>query len=347
MFQLLTTLQQNRELSVEEIGEFSALLLDPSASSSLKAELLKALAKKGETVNEITAFVHCFLEKARRPDFSHITKGYPTIDVCGTGGDKLNLFNVSTTSMFVIAAGGAKVIKHGNRGVTSASGSSDVLNALGIPMQLSDEQLGEALDCANVCFLFAPMFHPAFKEVAEVRRMLAKGGVRTIFNIIGPLLNPALPEYQMVGVTMQEQTANFAQILKNLGRKQAYTVTGYTEDGSPVDECSTMGNNELYISGKGQDIVRKSFSPKDYGLSSSAIEDLKGGGAEENSKTLKAILKGDERGAKRDIVLLNAGAGLACCEIASSIENGMKMAAELIDSGHAIHKLEEFQAVFR
>jgi len=246
MSDLLTSLEAGQELSQQEVTAFSKLLLNEDYPDTEKATLLKALTSKGETASEITAFVNCFLDKARRPDFSSVTDGYPTIDVCGTGGDKLDLFNVSTTSMFVIAAGGAKVIKHGNRGITSQSGSSDVLAELGIPLQATDEELAAGLETANLCFLFAPMFHPAFKAVVGVRKLLAEEGVRTIFNLIGPLLNPASPKYQLVGVSFSERTKDFAQILQNLGRKQVFAVTGYTDDGRPVDEFSTLGLNELY-----------------------------------------------------------------------------------------------------
>ncbi len=344
---LLATLQAQQELTMAQVEEFSALLLNGQANDTEKATLLKALALKGETANEITAFAQCFLREARRPDLSAAMAGGPTIDVCGTGGDKLDLFNVSTTSMFVIAAGGAKVVKHGNRGITSQSGSSDVLSELEIPLDASDEQLSQALESANVCFLFAPQFHPAFKAVVGVRALLAKEGVKTIFNLIGPLLNPVSPTYQMVGVTMAERTADFAQILQNLGRKQVFAITGYTADDQPVDEFSNLGMNHLYKAKPNKAVKLHALTPADLGLSVASLEDLAGGNPQENAETLRGILSGEIHGAKRDIVLLNAGAGLACCEIVDRIEEGIALAAELIDSGKALAKLEAFQAVFQ
>ncbi len=345
---LLNVLLAKRELTVDEVREFAEVLLDESVADEEKAGLLRALTAKGETADEITAFVNCFLEKARKPDFSAVTDGYPTIDVCGTGGDKLDLFNVSTTSMFVIAAGGAKVIKHGNRGVTSLSGSSDVLQELGIPMQASDEQLAQCLEQANVCFLFAPQFHPAFKAVVGVRTLLAQEGIHTIFNLIGPLLNPASPQYQMVGVTMEARTADFAQILKNLGREQVFAVTGHTADGRPVDEFSNLGLNNLYKAKPHKDEIKlHPLTPAELGLPEAKLEEMAGGNPAENAATLRAILSGEERGAKREIVLLNAGAGLACCNVVDRIEEGIALAAELIDSGQALRQLEALQSVFK
>ena len=347
MVSVLETLKGGYDLSDVQVRELGETLLDMSVEVAEKAELLKALTSKGETAEEITAFVNCFLEKAVRPDLADVVDGYPTIDVCGTGGDQLDLFNVSTTSMFVIAAGGAKVIKHGNRGITSQSGGADVLEQLGIPVQSTEDQLRRALDEANACFLFAPQYHPAFAAVKEVRMQLAQEGVRTIFNLIGPLLNPAAPQYQMVGVTMQERTADFAQILQNLGREQVFAVTGYTAEGAPVDEFSTMGLNHLYKAKPGKGVKLHALTPKELGLEVSPLDALKGGDAVENAKTLVAILNGVERGARRDIVLLNAGAGLACCKIVDRIEEGVELAAELIESGKAYAQLEALQNIYR
>ena len=343
---LLATLEAKQELTSTEVKELASLLLDEKASDDAKAELLKALTAKGETAAEITEFAQCFLKLARKPDFSSITEGYPTIDVCGTGGDKLDLFNVSTTSMFVIAAGGAKVVKHGNRGITSKSGGSDVLQELGIPLDATDEQLTNALDQANVCFLFAPAFHPAFKAIMGVRKQLAEQGIKTIFNLLGPLLNPVSPEYQLVGVTMAERAPDFAQILKNLGRKQVFAVTGYTADGNPVDEFSNLGMNHLYKAKPNKDVKLHALSPEELGLEVASFDALAGGTPVENAVILQGILSGEIQGAKRDIVLLNAGAGLACCQIVDRIEEGIALAEELIDSGKALEKLRAFQAAF-
>jgi len=344
---LQDTLEAQEELTTSQIEKFTELLINEQVADQEKADLLKTFVEKGETANEITGFAQYFLTKARRPDIQKAMQGGPSIDVCGTGGDKLDLFNVSTTSMFVIAAGGAKVVKHGNRGITSQSGSSDVLSELGVPVDATDEQLSRSLDQANVCFLFAPQFHPAFKAVAGVRKILAEEGIKTIFNLLGPLLNPASPTYQMVGVTMAERTADFAQILQNLGRKQVFAVTGYTKDKQPVDEFSNLGMNHLFKAKPEKKVKLHALSPQDLGLSVASLDELKGGSPAENAETLTGILSGKIHGAKRDIVLLNAGAGLACCKIVDRIEDGIAMAAEVIDSGQALQRLDQLQSVFR
>lgn len=192
-------LENREELPPREVAVAADYLLDESGEVEKKARLLKALADKGETAAEIAEFVAVFLEKAQIPDFIDQSFDGPTIDVCGTGGDKLDLFNVSTTSMFVVAAAGGVVIKHGNRGITSKSGGADVLEALGVGIDLPSAQVGTCLEKAGVGFLFAPQYHPAFKAVVPVRKLLAEQGQRTIFNLIGPLLNPARPECQLVG----------------------------------------------------------------------------------------------------------------------------------------------------
>ena len=222
---LIHHLENREDLEPREITVAAEFLLDEGVGLPKKKRLLKALATKGETAAEIAEFVAVFLEKAVKPDFLGQTFEGPTIDVCGTGGDKLDLFNISTTSMFIVAAAGATVIKHGNRGVTSKSGSSDVLSELGIPLDLSSEKVGECLGKAGVGFLFAPLYHPAFKAVAPVRAELAKEGVRTIFNLIGPLLNPAQPECQLVGVMDEALCPVFADILQRMGRDSAWSST--------------------------------------------------------------------------------------------------------------------------
>jgi len=344
---LLATLNAGENLSSAQVRDLAEVLLqDDPALDGEKAALLKALARKGETAEEITEFVQCFLQEARRPDFSAVIGDAPTIDVCGTGGDGLDLFNVSTTAMFIIAAGGAKVIKHGNRGITSRSGSSDVLSELGVPLDATDAQLAQALDQANVCFLFAPQFHPAFKAVVGVRKLLAEEGTRTIFNLLGPLLNPASPRFQLVGVTMAERTADFAKILQNLGREQVFSITGYTANARPVDEFSTLGMNHLYKAKPGKEVKLHALTPEELGMPRADLEALQGGSPAENAETLRGILSGQITDARRDIVLLNAGAGLACCRLVDRIEDGVALAQDLIDSGKALEKLTALQSVF-
>ena len=218
---LIHHLEEGLELSLREVEVAAELLLDSHVADEKKARLLEALSRKGETAAEITGFVEAFLQHAVDPHVGLLDLEGPTIDVCGTGGDKLDLFNVSTTAMFVVAAAGGIVVKHGNRGITSKSGGADVLEALGIRIDLSAEGFRDCLEKAGVGFLFAPMYHPAFKAVIGVRKLLAEKGVRTIFNLIGPLMNPARPQCQLTGVFVREMCPVFAEILQRLGRDAA------------------------------------------------------------------------------------------------------------------------------
>ncbi|MDB4354171.1 anthranilate phosphoribosyltransferase [Akkermansiaceae bacterium] len=340
---LLHHLEDGQDLEPREITVAAEFLLDESADLEKKGRLLKALAAKRETAAEIAEFVSVFLERAVKPSFLGREFDGPTIDVCGTGGDKLDLFNISTTSMFVVAAAGGVVIKHGNRGVTSKSGSSDVLSQLGVPLDLPSDRIGDCLEKAGVGFLFAPMYHPAFKAVAPVRAALAKEGVRTIFNLIGPLLNPANPECQLIGVMDQKLCPVFADILQRLGRDSAWVVSGRTQDDRSVDEVSLMGPSRICKSGRFQKLVDEEIEPADFGLELASVGELRGGDATENAETLVAILSGKETGPKRDIVLLNAAAAIACAGLADNIGDGLKLASEMIDSGAAIQRMRRLQ----
>ena len=340
---LIHHLENGEELPPREVATAAEFLLDESGDVEKKAHLLKALAEKGETAAEIAEFVSVFLEKAEKPSFYDHAFDGPTIDVCGTGGDKLDLFNVSTTSMFLVAAAGGVVVKHGNRGITSKSGGADVLEALGVSIDLPSEQVGICLEKAGVGFLFAPKYHPAFKAVVPVRQMLAKEGQRTIFNLIGPLLNPANPECQLVGVFDQALCPVFAEILQRLGRDSSWVVNGLTADGRSVDEMSLMGPTRICKSGRYQGQVDEEVKPSDFDLEVAAVQDLQGGDAAANAKILEDILAGREEGAKRDMVLLNAAAAMACAGLADNIEHGLTKGRELISNGSALERLHLFQ----
>ncbi|MGB0291298.1 MAG: anthranilate phosphoribosyltransferase [Luteolibacter sp.] len=340
---LIEDLRAGAELSEHQIKAAADLLLDFDANDQLKQNLLEALAQKGETPAEIAGFVEAFLEHAVDPDFGLLNLDGPTLDVCGTGGDKLDLFNVSTTSMFVAAAAGAVVVKHGNRGITSKSGGADVLEALGVKIDLDTEGFRSCLEKAGVGFMFAPMYHPAFKAVVGVRKALAQKGQRTIFNLVGPLLNPVRPDCQLVGVFAKEYCMTFADILQRLGRRSAWVVHGTTAEGSAVDEVSMMGSTHICKSSVGGEIFDQEIQPKDFGLEECSKEDLKGGDAEANAVILKDILSGKEQGPKRDMVLMNAGAALACSGLADDIADGIKKAAVAIDDGAAMEKLHLFR----
>lgn len=345
MNSLIKHLADGNELSEREVRVVVELLLDETICNDKKADLLRNLTKKGETAAEITYFVQACLERAVDPKLDDLEFAGPTIDVCGTGGDKLDLFNVSTTSMFVIAAGGAVVVKHGNRGVTSKSGGADVLEALGVKLEISQETFRKCLTHAGVGFMYAPAYHPSFKVIGPVRKMLANEGVRTILNLIGPLLNPAKPECQLVGICNEDLAQTYADILQRLGRNSAWVVSGKTTDGNMVDELSLMGESHIYKSGSYQDLVDETVLPKDVGLHQCEVSDLVGGEAELNAKILTDILSGKEQGPKREMVLLNAGGGLACAGLVDDLAAGVVKAAELIDSGAALERLHKLQEV--
>lgn len=344
---LIRHLQGGNELDDREVSVAANLLLDPSGDEEKKASLLEALAAKGETAGEIAAFVEAFLEHAVDPHAGLAAVDGPTIDVCGTGGDKLNLFNVSTTAMFVVAAAGGVVVKHGNRGITSKSGGADVLEALGVKIDLGPEGFRHCLENAGVGFLFAPAYHPAFKAVVGVRKRLAEKGVRTVFNLIGPLLNPARPQCQLVGVFSRELCPVFAEILQRLGRESAWAVHGTTGDGRSVDEVSLLGSTRVCKAGSLQDVVDEEIRPRDFGMKHAEVAELQGGDAQVNAAILESILAGKDTGAKRDMVLLNAGAAIACCGLADDVGDGIELARTLVDDGSALERLRALQATAR
>ena len=346
MNELIEAVTSGEELDAARIKVVVDDLLDEGTDAEQKARFLEALSEKGESAAEIACFVSELLEHAVDPGADELGLKEPTIDVCGTGGDKLNLFNVSTTSMFVIAAGGVAVLKHGNRGITSKSGGADVLEALGVRIDLPPEGFRECLAKAGVGFLFAPVYHPAFKAIMPVRKILAEKGVRTIFNLIGPLLNPARPERQLVGVFNPALPPVYAEILERMGRESAWAVHGTTRDGLPVDELSTMGPTRVCRSGVSVDSGDELIEPRDFGLAEAGVEELQGGDAGENAEILTGILNGRDTGPRRDIVLLNAGAGLACAGVVEDLKAGVEKARELVAEGAAFERLRLLQEAF-
>lgn len=336
---LIHHLEQGQDLSSQEITVAAQLLLDGAVADEKKERLLEALSKKGETPDEVAGFVEVFLEHALDPHLGLLDLEGPTLDVCGTGGDQLDLFNVSTTAMFVAAAAGAVVVKHGNRGITSKSGGADVLEALGVRIDLGPDDFRNCIEQAGIGFMFAPLYHPAFKAVAGVRKQLAARKMRTIFNLIGPLLNPARPQCQLVGVFSRELCPVFAEILQRLGRDSAWVVHGTTGDGRSVDEVSLMGSTRICKSGIYQDQEDEELRPRDFGMQHAEVEDLTGGDAKINAAILEAILSGQETGPKRDMVLMNAGAAIACAGLADDMGDGIEVASEMISSGAASERL--------
>jgi len=314
-----------------EVGELAADLLSADASDEEKAEFLEVFHARGETPGEIAALASAFLQKAEPFELPHGLG--PAIDVCGTGGDKLGLFNISTAVMFVVAGAGVRVVKHGNRGVTSRSGGADVLEALGIRIELPPEKHLAMLEEAGATFLFAPRFHPAFKSVAPARKLLAARGKASVFNMLGPLLNPARPPYQLAGVFSAQLVPLYAQILPQLGRTRAWVVHGRTASGV-MDEISTLGTS-IIADVSAECANQTEFDASAFFSRPGNADELLGGDAHENAKILLSILGGDTRGAARDIVLLNAAGALQAAGAAPAWESAIGLAVESIDSGAA------------
>ena len=328
-------------LTPAEIGAAVAALLAPEISDDTKAEFLTALASKGETAEEIAAFARELRDRAVDP-------GFPAgklLDIVGTGADGANTFNISSCTMFVAAAAGVPVAKHGNRAVTSKCGSADVLAALGARIELPVEAARRCLTETGITFLFAPLYHPAFKAIAPVRKQLAARRQRTIFNILGPLVNPARPTHQLIGVCDRALVPKFADVLRLLDVKHALVVHG---DG--LDELSTRGVNavaELWC-GKIELTERDFRVPATlWRVLPVKPEELAGGDPATNAGIVREILSGKDRGARRDIVLLNAAATLVVAEVADTFEQGWQRAADLIDTGAASDRLNRFVAVSR
>ncbi len=342
---ILQQLLDRQDLSPEQVQWLGEGLISEDLTEAQKADLLRALTDKKESVAEIVAFVKCFLRYAVHPDLDQDEMG-PTIDVCGTGGDHLDLFNVSTTSMFVLAGGGATVVKHGNRGITSKSGGADVLEALGIRLDLTPQEFVGCVQETGAGFMFAPNYHPAFKSIMPVRKLLAAEGKRSIFNLIGPLLNPVQPYFQLVGVAAPEMPPVYAEILRGLGRVRAWAVNGTTADGKGMDELSTLASTHI-CQVHMDEITHWTLEPGSLNLAPAKLEDLRGGDAVENAAILRGILAGEIRGAKRDMVLLNAGAGFMVTGQASCWAEALALSARIIDDGIALKALEAVRGFCR
>lgn len=344
MQSLTRQLLDQTNLDATQIAAAAAQLVDPAVESVQKADFLRALAKKGETPAEIAAFVNEFLKLAVDPGLDRAKLPGPMLDVVGTGGDQLHLFNVSTTAMFILAAGGVCVTKHGNRGITSKAGGADVLEALGIKIDLPKEKVVAGIEKTGLGFFFAPLYHPAFKAVAEARKLLAAEGQRSIFNMLGPLLNPGRPDYQLIGVFDPKLTHTFGEILVQLGRKGAWVVHGSTGDGRGMDELSSLGVNDICEVKAGQ-LRDTTLDPHKLGFAPAKVEELVGGEAAENATILESVLAGTTQGPKRDIAVLNAAAGFVITGIREDIEAGKAYAEELLDRGAALAKLREMQSL--
>ena len=327
---LITKVVSRQDLTEGEAGEAIRMIMSGQLTEAQIGAFLIAERMKGESAAELTAFASAMRDFAVKKKFD-----YMLVDTCGTGGDTIKTFNISTTTAFLLASAGVKVAKHGNRAFTSKAGSADVLEALGVNINLNADKVGECIEQTNLGFLFAPNFHPAMKYAGKVRREIM---TRTFFNLLGPLTNPFGATRQVVGVFSKEYAAKIAQVLANLGCEHGFVLFGV--DG--LDEASTLGTTQVYQIIKGT-ISEGSVTPEMFGLKKALPEEIAGGTAEENAKAILKILAG-EKGPKRDIVLLNAGFAFVAVDRARDVNEGMKIAAEEIDSGRAMKKLEEFVA---
>ena len=321
-------LTNKENLSYEEAKAVMNEIMSGEASDVQKSAYLTALTMKGETIDEITGSA----EEMRNHAVQLSHEG-DVLEIVGTGGDKSDSFNISTTSSLVIASAGVPVAKHGNRAASSKSGAADVLESLGVNITISPWKSAELLQNIGICFLFAQSYHTAMKYVGPIRKEL---GIRTIFNILGPLANPASANLQVMGVYDESLVEPLAKVLSNLGVKRALVVYGQDR----LDEISASAETSV-CEVKNGTFKSYTISPEQFGLIRCKKEELTGGTPDENAAITKAVLAG-EQGARRTAVVLNAGAGLYVAGKADSIEAGVRLAEELIDSGKAEKKLEEF-----
>jgi anthranilate phosphoribosyltransferase len=339
---LIEKLRAGVDLTDGDIRFVVPLLISDAAPDDLKVQFLTALHEKGETAEEIACFVQLFLERADDPQIKEADLPGPMIDVCGTGGDGLDFFNVSTTIMFILAAGGAVVVKHGNRSVTSLCGSADVLEQLGVEIHLAPDDLKECAQRLGLAFIFARQYHPAFREIAKVRQRLAGQNVRTIFSLLGPLLNPARPRRQLLGVFAPRLTTLLAEVLRRLGGKRAWVVHGLAQDTSGMDDISICGATTVAELQDGK-ITSAVLDTQWLGLQRYPLDELRGGSAPENAATLEGILSGEIKGAKREMAVANAGGGFVVAGLARDMNQGIALAREQIDNGRALEKLRALQ----
>lgn len=330
MKELIKKTVAGQDLTKEEAAHAMKLMLMGEATQSQVSSFLTAFRIKGETEDEIIGCVDMMRSKASLIE----PKVEQYIDFVGTGGDGTNTFNISTTSAMVVAAAGLPVAKHGNRAASSKSGSTDVLEALGVNVMLTPEQVCECVESVGIGYMNAQLFHKLMKNVASVRKEI---GIRTIFNILGPLSNPSGAKAQLIGVFDKRILKSYASVMQKLGVERALVVCGC--DG--MDEITMTGITYVAEIKDGK-ITEYTIDPKDYGFEYAAPEDIKGGEASDNAQITRNILSGKEQGAKRNIVLLNAGAALYAGQKAASIAEGIELAKQTIDSGKAQKKLEEF-----
>jgi len=344
--QLIQQLNTAQTLAEAQVWQAVDRLASEKVSTELKADFLAALSKKGETPDEIAAFARALRDKSIPPPIEQAWReSREILDIVGTGGDRLGTFNISTTAAILCAAAGVAVAKHGNRAVTSQAGSADVLEALGVRIDLSPEEAARSLRERNFAFFFAQRYHPVFKNISPARKLCAERGQRTIFNLLGPLLNPARPSAMLAGVPRPELCEPLARVLQSLGVRRAMVVCGKISTAEKpavfLDEFSTFGENTIAEFFQERGFTVSTTAPDPFPLQPATVADLLGGDKNQNAGIVRRILAGDDRGPKRDAVLLNAGAALFVAGKTKSLVAGWALAAETIDDGKAGAKLAE------
>ncbi len=325
----IKTLTQRQDLTSEQMSDVMQLIMTGQATEAQIGGFLIGLNMKGETVAEIAAAAKTMRELATPVAI----EGEHIVDTCGTGGDGASTFNVSTACAFVVAAAGAQVAKHGNRSISSSSGSADVLEAAGVNLEIDADKVKQCIENVGVGFMFAQKHHGAMKHVIGARRQMA---VRTIFNLLGPLTNPARAKHQVLGVFDKKWVEPMAHVLKELGSKHVLVV--HAEDG--LDEIS-IGSESYVAELKDDKITTYTVKPEDFGLTRKPISELAVSDANQSLETIKSLFAG-EQGPARDIVLLNAGAAIYAADLAESLQAGIEQAKTIIDAGKAQNKLDEF-----
>lgn len=326
--QAIDKLVNRIDLSEAEMIEVMNQIMTGEATPLQVAAILTALRMKGETVDEITGAARVMREKAHRVNVGAKT----VLDTCGTGGDQKGTFNISTTSAFVLAGAGVNVAKHGNRSVSSLSGSADVLGALGVKVDAPKERVEQCIAKIGIGFLFAPLLHEAMKYAVQPRRDI---GIRTIFNILGPLTNPAMATHQLIGIYSGALVGVVAHVLNNLGSARAMVVHGL----EGLDEISLCGPTKV-AELRGGEVKEYMVEPEQFGFKACRLEELHGGNPDESAAIVRGVLESN-KGPARDVVLLNSGAALYISGTAGTIQDGIRLAAESIDSGKARRKLAE------
>lgn len=327
---LVVLVDLGRDLTEAEAAACMEEIMGERASAAQFGAFVTALRLKGETVDEITGMARVMRAHALQVQVA--TR--PLLDTCGTGGDGLRTFNASTAAAFVVAAAGGKVAKHGNRAASSQSGSADVLEALGAQIALSPEQVAGCIEQTGVGFMFAQAFHPAMKFAGPLRREL---GIRTVFNILGPLTNPAQANCQVLGVPNADLAEKMAHVLARLGLRHSLVVSG----AEGLDEISVSGPTTAYEV-RGAEVTTREITPNELGLTTHALSDVVGGTPQENATTMRLIFTGEGPAAVRDFVAANAGAGLYVLGLAASLRQGVEQAKTVMDNGDAAARLGAF-----